>query len=67
LSKSSTKISKSSFKIKSKNKAVFSFGNGQSLQINPTNIDSQIIYNTTPFSYFNISKDTIYYGIKLDF
>ena len=67
LSKSITKISTPSFKIKSKNKAVYSFGNGQSLQINPTNIDSQIIYNTTPFSYFNISKDTIYYGIKLDF
>ena len=67
LSKSITKISKPSFKIKSKNKAVYSFGNGQSLQINPSNIDSQIIYNTTPFSYFNISKDTIYYGIKFDF
>ena len=67
LSKSITKISKPSFKIKSKNKAVYSFGNGQSLQINPTNIDSQIIYNTTPFSYFTINKDTIFYGIKLDF
>ena len=67
LSKSSTKISKPSFKIKSKNKAVYSFGNGQSLQINPTNIDSQIIYNISPFSYFNVNKDTIFYGIKLDF
>jgi len=67
LSKNITKISKPSFKIKSKNKAVYSFGNGQSLQINPTNIDSQIIYNTTPFSYFNINNDTIFYGIKLDF
>ena len=67
LSKSITKISKPSFKIKSKNKAVYSFGNGQSLQINPTNIDSQIIYNTTPFSYFTINKDNISYGIKLDF
>ena len=67
LSKSITKISKPSFKIKSKNKAVYSFGNGQSLQFNPTNIDSQIIYNTTPFSYFTINKDNISYGIKLDF
>ena len=67
LSKSITKISKPSFKIKSKNKAVYSFGNGQSLQINPTNIDSQIIYNISPFSYFNMNKDTIFYGIKLDF
>ena len=67
LPKSSTKISKPSFKIKSKNKAVYSFGNGQSLQINPTNIDSQIIYNISPFSYFNMNKDTIFYGIKLDF
>ena len=67
LPKSSTKISKPSFKIKSKNKAVYSFGNGQSLQINPTNIDSQIIYNTTPFSYFTMNKENISYGIKLDF
>ena len=67
LSKSITKISKQSFKIKSKNKAIYSFGNGQSLQINPTNIDSQIVYNTTPFSYFEINKDTIFYGVKLDF
>ena len=67
LSKSITKISKPSFKIKSKNKAVYNFGNGQSLQINPTNIDSQIIYNISPFSYFNMNKDTIFYGIKLDF
>ena len=67
LSKSITKISKPSFKIKSKNKAIYSFGNGQSLQINPININNQIIYNTTPFSYFTINKDTIFYGIKLDF
>ena len=67
LPKSSTKISKPSFKIKSKNKAVYNFGNGQSLQINPTNIDSQIIYNISPFSYFNMNKDTMFYGIKLDF
>jgi len=67
LSKSITKISKPSFKIKSKNKAIYSFGNGQSLQINPTNIHNQIIYNTTPFLYFTINKDTIFYGIKLDF
>ncbi len=67
LSKSSTKISKQSFKIKSKNKAIYSFGNGQSLQLNPLNIDSQIIYNTTPFSYFEINKESIFYGIKLDF
>ena len=67
LSKSKIKISKQSFKIKSKNKAIYSFGNGQSLQINPTNIDNQIVYNTTPFSYFKINKDTIFYGIKLDF
>ena len=66
-SKSSTKVSKQSFKIKSKNKAIYSFGNGQSLQVNPTNIDSKILYNTSPFSYFEIKKDSIFYGIKLDF
>ena len=67
LSKSNNKISKQSFKIKSKNKAIYNFGNGQSLQINPTNIDDEIVYNTTPFSYFQINKDTIFYGVKLDF
>ena len=66
-SKSSTKVSKQSFKIKSKNKAIYSFGNGQSLQVNPTNIDSKILYNNTPFSYFEIKKDSLFYGIKLDF
>ena len=66
-SKSSTKVSKQSFKIKSKNKAIYSFGNGQSLQVNPTNIDSKILYNNTPFSYFEIKKDSLLYGIKLDF
>ena len=64
---SSTKISKQSFKIKSKNKAIYSFGNGQSLQLNPINIESKILYNTTPYSYFEIKKDSIFYGIKLDF
>jgi len=66
-SKSSTKILKQSLKIKSKNKAIYSFGNGQSLQVNPTKIDSKILYNTTPFSYFEIKKDSLFYGIKLDF
>ena len=66
-SKRNTKISKQSLKIKSKNKLIYSFGNGQSLQVNPTNIDSKILYNTTPFSYFEIHKDAIFYGLKLDF
>ena len=56
-----------SFKIKSKKKMIYSFGDGQSLQMNPSNIQDKIIYNQTPFSYFEFKKDSILYGIKIDF
>ena len=56
-----------SFKIKSKNKMIYSFGDGQSLQMNPSNIQDKIIYNQTPFSYFEFKKDSILYGINIDF
>ena len=66
-SNSDTKSSKHTFKIKSKNKMIYSFGDGQSLQMNPSNIANKIIYNQTPFSYFEFKKDSILYGINIDF
>ena len=59
--------SKHDFRIKSKNKMVYTFGNGQSLQMNPSNFNEKIIYNRTPFSYFEFKKDSILYGINIDF
>ena len=66
---SSSKIQRTKhiFKIKSKNKMIYSFGDGQSLQMNPSNIADKIIYNQSPFSYFEFKKDSILYGINIDF
>ena len=61
------KSSKHTFKIKSKNKMIYSFGNGQSFQINPSKINDKIIYNNSPFSYFEFKKDSVLYGINIDF
>jgi hypothetical protein len=58
---------KSSLKFKSKNKLIYSFSNGQSIQINPSNFDNEIIYKSNSLSYFKIDKDTVYYGINFDF
>ena len=66
-SSSNTQRTKHNFKIKSKNKIIYSFGDGQSLQMNPSNITDKIIYNQTPFSYFEFKKDSILYGINIDF
>ena len=66
-SNSDKKSSKHTFKIKSKNKIIYSFGDGQSLQMNPSNIADKIIYNQTPFSYFEFKKDSILYGININF
>ena len=66
-SKDPSKISKHSLKIKSKNKLIYSFGNGQSLQINPSNINKKITYHRTPFSFVEIKRDSVLYGFKLDF
>jgi hypothetical protein len=66
-SNSDTKSSKHTFKIKSKNKMIYSFGNGQSFQINPSKINDKIIYNNSPFSYFEFKKDSVLYGINIDF
>ena len=65
--KISLKKQKSSIKIKSKNKVTYNFQNGQSVQINPSNIGEKIIYKNSPFSYFEIKKDSILYGINIDF
>ncbi len=65
--KTTPKKQKSSIKIKSKNKITYNFENGQSVQINPSNISEKIIYNSSPYTYFEINKDTILYGINIDF
>ena len=67
ISSSNIQRTKHNFKIKSKNKIIYSFGDGQSLQMNPSNITDKIIYNQTPFSYFEFKKDSILYGINIDF
>ena len=66
-SNSNTKSSKHTFKIKSKNKMIYSIGNGQSFQINPSKINDKIIYNNSPFSYFEFKKESVLYGINIDF
>lgn len=66
-SKSENIISKHTVKIKSKNKIVYSFGNGQSLQINPSKINDKIIYNRSPFSFFELKHNSILFGINVDF
>ena len=66
-SNSNTKSSKHTFKIKSKNKMIYSFGNGQSFQMNPSKVNDKIIYNNSPFSYFEFKKESVLYGINIDF
>ena len=65
--KTTPKKQKSSIKIKSKNKIIYNFENGKSVQINPSNIGEKIIYNSSSFTYFEIKKDSILYGINIDF
>jgi len=66
-SKTNVKKQKSSIKLKSKNKLTYVFENGESVQVNPSNLGEKIIYNNSQFSFFEIKKDSILYGIKLDF
>ena len=61
------KKQKSSIKLKSKNKLTYNFENGQSVQINPSNLGEKIIYNSSKLTFFEIKKDSISYGINLDF
>ena len=66
-SKTNLKKQKSSIKLKSKNKLTYNFENGKSVQINPSNLGKKIIYNNSQFTFFEIKKDSILYGINLDF
>ena len=58
---------KSSIKLKSKNKLTYNFENGQSVKINPSNLDEKIIYNSSRFTFFEIKKNSVLYGINIDF
>ena len=66
-SNSDTKSSKHSFKVKSQNKMIYNFGNGQSFQINPSKVNDKIIFNNSEFSYFELKKDSFFYGINFKF
>ena len=61
------KKQKSSIKLKSKNKLTYNFENGQSVQINPSNLGEKIIYNSSRFTFLEIKKDSVSYGINIDF
>ena len=65
--KTNLKKQKSSIKLKSKNKLTYNFENGQSVQVNPSNLGEKIIYNSSQFTFFEIKKDSISYGINIDF
>mgnify|MGYP005721460571 FL=1 len=65
--KTNLKKQSSSIKLKSKNKLTYNFENGQSVQINPSNLGEKIIYNSSQFSFFEIKKDSVSYGISIDF
>ena len=65
--KNNLKKQKSSIKLKSKNKLTYNFENGQSVQINPSNLGEKIIYNSSKFTFFEIKKDSVSYGINIDF
>ena len=58
-SDSDTKSSKHTFKIKSKNKIIYSFGNRHSFQINPSKVNDKIIYRNSS-SYFEFKKTLFY-------
>ncbi len=65
--KSNLKKQKSSLKLKSKNKLTYNFENGQSFEINPSKIGEKIIFNSSKFTFFELKKDSISYGINIDF
>lgn len=66
-SKTNLKKQKSSIKLKSKNKLTYNFENGESVQINPSNLGEKIVYNSSQFTFFEIKKDSVSYGINIDF
>ena len=65
--KTNLKKQNSSIKLKSKNKLTYNFENGQSIQINPSNLGEKIIYNSSRFTFLEIKKDSVSYGINIDF
>ena len=65
--KTNLKKQNSSIKLKSKNKLIYNFENGQSVQINPSNLGEKIVYNSSQFTFFEIKKDSVSYGINIDF
>ena len=66
-SKTNLKKQKSSIKLKSKNKLTYNFKNGKSVQINPSNLGEKIIYKNSQFTFFELKKDAVSYGINIDF
>ena len=66
-SKTNLKKQKSSIKLKSKNKLIYNFENGESVQINPSKLGEKIIYHNSQFTFFEIKKDSILYGFNIDF
>ena len=50
-SKTNLKKQKSSIKLKSKNKLTYNFENGESVQINPSNLGEKMIYNNSKFTF----------------
>ena len=66
-SKTNLKKQKSSIKLKSKNRLTYNFENGQSIQINPSNLGEKIIYNNSRFTFFEVKKDYVSYGINIEF
>ena len=65
--KTNLKKQNSSIKLKSKNKLIYNFENGQSVQLNPSNLEEKIVYNSSQFTFFEIKKDSVSYGINIDF
>ena len=65
--KTNLKKQNSSIKLKSKNKLTYNFENGQSVQINPSNLGEKIVYNSSQFTFFEIREDSISYGVNVDF
>ena len=58
---------KSYIKIKSKNKLIYKFKSGHSIQMNPTDISEKIIYKTSKISYLEFKENSVFYGVNFDF
>ena len=65
--KTNFKKQNSSIRLKSKNKLIYNFENGQSFQINPSNLGEKVVYKSSQFTFFEIKKHSVSYGINIDF